>query len=304
MFRLFLIVASLFSGLAYGNSIHQLCVNDYAECKNQLQDAYPSVKPQGINWYRFKLYELDSLFHLQQSQELRDVLDDLAQLNDIPLFVQLKMDVMNAKLYWGPNPQLSLYHQERAKKTFEAVLKTGKDPKVLVDYANLHLYLNEYDVGIRLLQRLQERFSEHGNAFIRASIAANLGNFFMKKDWIEKAKVQYKYAMTASSGTALVNLEIVSHYNYARAHQRLEQLEEAIPLFQQARQVAKRGGNEQLASLSELRLGQIQLQLGNFDKAFGHANALKDMSPPDYIMGEVDKLFEDASAALREQTKN
>lgn len=287
-----LLFTALLSDIAYAGNIHSVCKNDYANCIKQLPDALSETREKSLNWFRFKHYEMKALFYLQKHSELRDLLDELGQISKIPLFVELQMDVLNAKSYFLTNPDLSLYHQEKAKNTFEDLLQTGGNPTLLIDYANLHLYLQQFDKGIHLLQRLQDRFANHNNPEVTSSIAINLGNFYMKKSWFEKARTQYQIAMRSSIDTTLVNSQIVSHYNYARTFQALSQYQEAVKPFQVAQEQAKSGGNKQIYSLCDLRLAQVYVQLEQWSKAKQHIDKITKSQFSLNIQPQANELLE------------
>ncbi|MBU2883094.1 tetratricopeptide repeat protein [Psychrosphaera sp. B3R10] len=248
--------------------LDEFCVNDYSNCLRLVEQKLAEQPKSKIEFYKLKMYQLDSLYYLGKYQQLDIEMGKLINASRLPKVVELKIHIYSAKLKIGQkdDPERKA-HLAKAQLIFQALLKTGDDPNTLIDYANLHIYLGQYTEGIRLLKQLERKFSDHKNANIIAKVAINLGNLYLLTGDLVKAQTQYLVAMEHSRKAGLINVNIIANYNYGRTFQKLEQNSKAIAIFLELIPRASELVDSNIDELTYYRLGQLYVAEKNWTLA-------------------------------------
>lgn len=266
LLTLFLIVLSC-RVYALGK-IDQTCTVDYDKCLKMVEQQLPHAPVNKIEYFKLKMFQLNALYYLGKYHLLYIELNRLLEAPRLPKILELKTHILSAKLaFREQDKSVQKKHLAKAKAIFEGFLATGEDPNILIDYANLHIYLKQYREGIEILQELERKFSKHKNANVLAKVAINLGNLYMHVGELEKAQAQYLIAMDKAKTAGLINVNITSNYNYGRTFQELGQNTKAIEVFLSLISQADNQVDSNISQLIYFRLGQLYAAEQNWPKA-------------------------------------
>ncbi|CCQ11277.1 hypothetical protein PALB_21640 [Pseudoalteromonas luteoviolacea B = ATCC 29581] len=213
------------------------------------------AEPKTSEWYRLKFLQIQSLFELDQSQSLSNVLTELNSLSTLPTFLQLKVYILSAKnAMFRNNVEDFESYKSKTFTLMKALNLETLDPFSRIEYANFHIYLNDYQKGIELLLPLEQKFRNHPNFELKKAIYTNLGNMNTHLKLYKNAFPYYQLAFENAQLSLNKHYMLMTYYNVARSHQMLGLHNEAERIFLEVLSEEKAIGHPVIKNLSHFRL--------------------------------------------------
>ncbi|WP_372770869.1 tetratricopeptide repeat protein [Pseudoalteromonas sp.] len=259
-------------------NIESTCQINPNQCLTLLEESLnKGVEPKTSEWYRFKFLQIQALFELEQAQPLTKVLNELNSKSSLPTFLQLKVYILSAKYAMFRNnvQDFELYKSKTFNLMKELNLDT-LDPYSLIEYANFHIYLKDYQTGIDLLLPLELKFRNHPNSELKKTIYTNLGNMHALQKAHKNAFQYFQLAFENAQLSLNKHYALMTHYNVARSHQMLEMHNEAEQIFLAVLSAEKTIGHPTIKNLCHYRLAIYYSEQNNQSKLKTH---LKQVDP-------------------------
>lgn len=248
--------------------LQQLCISNYAECLYAVEDKLVQDNLTQIDYFTLKMYELNSLFYLGKYKRLGLVLKGLQNVERLPKVLELKVHIYSAKLaVLNKEDAARDFHLAAAQSMFEKMMINEQNPYLIIDYANLHLYLHRYQAGIDILKALESKFAKNKNNSVKGRIVSNLGNFYARLDQWDNAQKEFYAAREFYKQAGLTSLYQTAYYNYGRSFQETQKYAEALDVFQGLLPLVLVFPESDLLALTYFRLGQLHVALGNWQMA-------------------------------------
>ncbi|MFY8351064.1 tetratricopeptide repeat protein [Pseudoalteromonas sp. SSM20] len=236
--------------------IEDTCQINPKQCLKLVEERlHTGVEPKTSEWYRFKFLQIQALFDLEQAQALSKVLNELNSISALPTFLQLKVYILSAKnAMFRNNVQDFDLYKSKTFTLMKALNLDTLDPYSLIEYANFHIYLKDYQTGIELLLPLEEKFRDHPNSELKKTIYTNLGNMHALQKLYKDAFSYFKLAFENAQLSLNKHYALMTHYNVARSHQMLEMHHEAEQIFLDVLAAEKTIGHPTIKNLCHYRL--------------------------------------------------
>ena len=117
---------------------------------------------------RLSLMQIDAIFALERHDILFPKLLELEQNPKLPARLRLRVFIYLAKLYtFNGNDSKSKIYKGLVKGMLSALAQDTANPESLIEYGNFQIYLKEYDHGIEIFEKLEQRFESHSNHQIK-----------------------------------------------------------------------------------------------------------------------------------------
>ncbi|WP_341206424.1 hypothetical protein [uncultured Psychrosphaera sp.] len=262
------------------NNIHKVCASQASSCLELLPDELAKLRPRSNAWYKLKLYELESLFVLQQTERQRAVLADLHPVDAAPIVFQITAYLYLAKnAYFYKEFESAEHYSEIVFNLIEQVTETYPDPRKIVSLVNLKLYHAKLELlsdneaaytekllnALSTLESLREKFHNSYDPIFNRELYGNIGHTYARLDkHVESLQAYQTGLFWARQGVDLQQLS-VSIYNVARAYQRLEYFDKALKEFELAKQAAINAKDEIVELFCYYQMADIYFNLNQIE---------------------------------------
>src|SRR5690606_32323136 len=131
-------------------------------CLDYIRQHLAALPPASVNWFKVKSYELDYLFDKQQFAELKQQTEQLLKLTSVPGSFAAQLYFYHAKvLYSEGDKEPARHYAGLALKQLQDAFNTFGTPLRLVELANLHYSLREYDKADAILNDAAAHFNKN-----------------------------------------------------------------------------------------------------------------------------------------------
>ena len=246
-----------------------LCKTDYKTCIEKVTTELTKVPPFKHKWSSLRLYQLDALFHLGQYKNLYDTIEQLLK-DEEQLPEQLRL---RSYIYFSKTSSMfkkydqRKFYQMKADSILKDYLENNQHPEKIIEYANIQIYLKDFDEGIKTLVALENKYKSHPDFVTKERIYTNLGNLYSHKNDYESAKANYIKAYENAAKMNVPSREILTLGNIARSYQELGLYEQSIKVFRRVIVEASDNNYPLYLSMANLRMAQIYVNLEQWHQA-------------------------------------
>lgn len=265
-------------------SDHEQFCQNAAElpCLLYIQKSLSMLPDGSASWFKTKSYELDYLFDKHQFAELSRQTAHLLTRETLPDSFAVQLYFYRAKvLYTEDNIEQAKHYANMAQDKLQGAFASFGAPLRLVELANLHYSLHEYDKADTLLDQAELHFNKSKDPLFWFE-------WFSNKALIAHANAQLQTAADLRQGALNMALElnqagkiIVAFGNLARTQQLLNQFSPAYQNYLTSLNYMQSGGDDVIKAIHLLRMAEISWQAGNYALAAEHLASLNAglMSP-------------------------
>jgi len=239
-------------------NIHTICQNNYSQCIELLPEHLAIANPGSRVWFTLKLYQLEALFALERFSQLKETLETVVHLGNLPTKFKINSYILYAKLIKNEGQEpLAVDYLNQAKETLLAINESWPKPIEFVQIANLLNSLGQYQDGYNMLLDVEKKFTESKNPAFYYQLYTNLGHFAMR---LGKHQQHIDYRLKALSWVKEsdnLNHLTIALFNVARAYFFIEEDAKSLVYFEQMLPVALSAGNHSLVNKAYINMGDI-----------------------------------------------
>jgi tetratricopeptide (TPR) repeat protein len=253
--------------LAQSNNL-SVCDVPSKNCLTWVNGELGNVKPYSMQWYNYKLLQLDSLISIKQFNELKRELSSLKVNRKLPPMFSVHMRIYQAKL------DLIDGNKSHAKKLLKLSLKDLQQlnqsfysPLRMIQIANLMQDLEQYAQSLTLLEKIKTDFENSRDIYLKLDLYGNLGHVHRHLKNYDAALANYKLSLEFA--IELGNEQQIStlYAHVARMYQATNQLELAELNFVKALAHAEKDAQSSTVMNSKINLALFYVQQLELDKA-------------------------------------
>lgn len=286
MRALFIFVFLLFSAhiIAAENYRNHLeyCAGQQGElCLTKILKDKKALTPYSRKWFYLTGYQLDFYYDKRRFDALEKLCYQLLNHQDkLP-------PVVKAQIYFSlSKAMLALYSddesyrkgKEFADKAYQLIIDIESafpDPMRMVELANLKHVYGDSHASLIMLKRIEYQYKHLNNAKFQYELTTNLGHALTQldnhKESLEYRKSTVQWALKLNDKQDLK----IAYANLGRAHQLLEQYEQADLAFRASLNYFANNSNDRALDTFYLRLTEINLALGDIQSARDFFNRIQ-----------------------------
>ncbi|MFT6530110.1 MAG: tetratricopeptide (TPR) repeat protein [Psychrosphaera sp.] len=188
-------------------------------CLTWVNNQLKNTKPNTMNWYNLKLWQLDSLMTLKEFKLLRQELDELKRvLSHPPMFVSY-LNIYRAKLLLidGEKEQALTLIEKSVAELF-SLNKSFHSPMRLVTIANLMLNLKRYEEALSLLKQIEQDYKGSRDSHLKLELYGNLGHSYRFLKQNEEALLNYQTSLDHAIDLQIEQQIATLYIHVARMH--------------------------------------------------------------------------------------
>ena len=244
-------------------------------CLEYIRQQLTGLTPASVNWFKVKSYELDYLFDKQQFAELKQQTEQLLKLSSVPGSFAAQLYFYHAKvLYSEGDKQQARHYAGLALNQLQGAFDTFGAPLRLVELANLHYSLREYDKADAILNDAAAHFKKNKDPLFWFEWYSNKALMEHGRGQLAIAASMREQAVSAAKQMGHNGKMIIALGNLARTQQLLQQYEAAYMNYQQAMTYMQDGSDDINKAIYQLRMAEISWQSGQYQQAVNHLLAL------------------------------
>jgi len=266
---LFLMLACWQSTFLFAQSNNvSVCDVPSKNCLTWVNGELGNVKPYSMQWYNYKLLQLDSLIAIKEFNELKRELNSLKVNRKLPPMFSVHMRIYQAKLdlidgnksHAKKLLQLSLEDLQQLNQSFYSPLR-------MIKIANLMQDLEQYAQSLTLLEKIKTDFESSRDIYLKLDLYGNLGHVHRHLKNYDAALANYKLSLEFA--IELGNEQQIStlYAHVARMYQATNQLELAELNFVEALVHAEKDAQRSTVTNSKINLALFYVQQLELDKA-------------------------------------
>lgn len=277
---------TLFIGLTLGTfnvnsaehiSDHELFCSKVTEqpCLSYIRQQLTALPPASVSWFKVKSYELDYLFDKQQFAALKLQTEQLLKRQSVPGSFAAQLYFYHAKvLYSEGDTEPARRYAGLALSMLQGAFDTFGTPLRLVELANLHYSLHEYDKADAILNDAAAHFSKNKDPLFWFEWYSNKALIEHINNQLAAAASFREQAVAAALQLGHSGKIIVALGNLARTQQLLQQYDTAYANYQQAIPYMQDDSDDTNKAIYQLRMAEISWQSGKYQQAVNHLLAL------------------------------
>lgn len=271
-------------------NIYDVCSKSPVDCLPLVNSALRNTPTQSHLWYGLMKNKITSLYFLQKLDELNDLTSYLMTLKDLPIPFQVMVDAYHAKTL-TENTSLDkdfiLQEQQkliqRAKNSLALMNDIYPDPNLIIQIANVQMYVGENTEAYSLLQSLIVKYSNYPDPLFQLELYGTLGHLADRLHYKKSAIKYWKLALPWAH-------KVVNNQQIATILFNLAKSEEANKNLTQAQENYRYTIKYATLANDQIRLTQAKIELAELlfnlkEKAEAKA-LIKDMQAdllPTYI---------------------
>lgn len=256
------------SHAATSASIAKTCQLSPAQCLEKLPPLIETVSDDSRLFYRYKIYQLDSLLDLGRFQQLEETLRPWLNDLSVPMKFRLAVVTYQAKLlYVADKSEQARVWLSRALQLMSEINQQLGSPMAMIEVANLQLYLGQTETAYQTLRSIEQRHSRHASPRFRLELYANLAQAVRKQGKLELHLIYRQQSLHWARKSANEQQIAVDWHNVGRAHQFLNQYDKAEQAFITASDYARLADDTSTLMQCLLYRAQIAHQTGQQEKA-------------------------------------
>lgn len=278
-FNLYLGLAFAAFNLSSAESIsdhEQFCSSAVQQsCLQFIRQQLNTQPPASVSWFKIKSYELDYLFDKLQFAELKQQTGQLLTLSSVPGSFTAQLYFYHAKvLYSEGDKEQARHYAGLALNQLQGAFDTFGAPLRLVELANLHYSLREYDKADALLNDAAAHFKKNKDPLFWFEWYSNKALIEHGNDQLATAASLREQALNAAKQLGHSGKMITALGNLARTQQLLQQYDAAYINYQQAMTYMQDGSDDINKAIYQLRMAEISWQSGQYQQAVSNLKSI------------------------------
>lgn len=243
-------------------SDHEVVCLQQNDCLQYLQTELAKQPIKSTAWYKLQSYLLDFYFDKQRVTELRQLAEQLLQLEDNPQVLQAQLYFYYAKaLLQQGERKLATDYANLAGNKISALFDGFGDPLRLVELANLQISLQQFDRAEQTLLLAEGRYGKSHDPIFIFELNTNKALLEDRRQQLAYAALYRQRALDAILPTGHSGKIVVALGNLARTQQLQGQYQPARLHYQQALPYLASGTDEITQAVYLLRLAELSWQL-------------------------------------------
>ncbi|WP_417706821.1 hypothetical protein [Rheinheimera aquimaris] len=244
-------------------------------CLLYIRQQLTALPPASVSWFKVKSYELDYLFDKQKFAELKQQTEQLLTLTSAPGSFSAQLYFYHAKvLYSEGDTEPARRYAGLALNQLRGAFDTFGAPLRLVELANLHYSLREYDKADAILNDAAAHFKKNKDPLFWFEWYSNKALIEHGRGQLAIAASMREQAVNAAKQMGHNGKMIIALGNLARTQQLLQQYGAAYMNYQQAMTYMLDGSDDINKAIYQLRMAEISWQSGQYQQAVNHLLAL------------------------------
>jgi len=201
--------------------IHKICSKSPAECLSEVNKTLLTTKEKSRVWYDLIQYKIESLFLLQNIKELNAVTKPWINIDELPVPFKISVYIYYAKsLTFDENIDEknikieSKKYINKAEQQLDLMNSAYPDPMLLIQLANIKMYVGEYQQAYQSLQSLTVKYKRRQDPAFKLDLYGNLAHLADRLKykqqaidyWIESVAWAKKHGNDQQIATVYFNL--------------------------------------------------------------------------------------------------
>jgi len=203
------------------SEIHKICSKSPAECLTEVNKVLLTTKEQSRVWYDLIQYKVESLFLLQNIKELNAVTKPWITIDDLPVPFKISVYIYYAKSLTADNDidkelikSESKKYIKKAEQQLDLMNNAYPDPMLLIQLANIKMFVGEYEQAYQSLQALTVKYQRRQDPAFKLDLYGNLAHLADRLKykqqainyWIESIDWAKKHGNDQQIATVYFNL--------------------------------------------------------------------------------------------------
>jgi len=204
--------------------IDKVCRKSPTDCLSEVNQKLQQTHIQSRVWYDLMQYKFETLLVLQKDNELHKITKTWINKKNLPIPFQLSLLIYYGKtLDADTTLDKEKIKQERKKIMGEAQIllklmnNAYPNPNLLIQFANLQLYVGEYKKAYQLLQSLVVKYENYPDLIFHADLYANLGHLADRLSYKKQAVKYWSASLYWEKQVGNDQQIAVLYYNLARS---------------------------------------------------------------------------------------
>lgn len=243
-------------------SDHEVICLTQPDCLQFLLAEISKQPLKSADWYKLQSYLLDFYFDKQQLGALRQLAEQLLQFEDNPVVLQAQLYFYYAKVLLQQNERgLAIQYAKMASNKINDLFDGFGDPLRLVELANLHISLGQFDLAEQTLLLAEGRYGKSRDPIFIFELNTNKALLEDRRQQLVYAALYRQRALDAILPSGHSGKIVVALGNLARTQQLQGLYSEARSRYRQALPHLKPGADDVTHAVYLLRLAELSLQL-------------------------------------------
>ena len=218
------------------SEIHKICSKSPAQCLTEVNLTLLTTKEQSRIWYDLMQYKIESLFLLQNINELNAVTKPWINIDDLPVPFKVSIYIYYAKSLAFDNDinekaikAESKKYINKAEQQLDLMHNAYPDPMLLIQLANIKMYVGEYQQAYQTLQSLAVKYQRRQDPAFKLDLYGHLAHLADRLKykqqaidyWLESIVWAKRYDNDQQIATVYFNLaqSQISNYDFDAAKQ-------------------------------------------------------------------------------------
>lgn len=279
------------------NSLNQNMSHIFENCDKSPTDCLPLVNSvlkntpvQSRIWYSLIKNKLRALYLLQKVDELYKLTSYLRTLKNMPEPLQVVVDIYHAKVL-PENTNLDkdyIFKEQkkliqRAKKSLALINDIYPDPNLLIQLANVQMYMKEYTQAYSLLKSLIIKYSDYPDLVFQFELYGTLGHLADRLGYKNKA-IEY-WQQSLPWALKMKNHQQIAtvYFNLAQSEKTDNRLTKAQTNYHNTIKYAKLAGDQIKEAQAKIALAELLFSLNDKAAAKALIINIKSSLLPSYI---------------------
>jgi len=204
--------------------IDKICRKSPTDCLFEVNQKLQQTPLQSRVWYDLMQYKFETLLVLQKDNELHKITKTWINKKNIPIPFQLSLLIYYGKtLDADKTLDKAKRKQERikviddAKRLLTLMNNVYPNPNLLIQFANLQLYVGEDKKTYQLLQSLSVKYENYPDLVFNANLYADLGHLAYRLKYKEQAITYWSTSLYWEKQLGNDQQTALIYYNLAKS---------------------------------------------------------------------------------------